>query len=289
MFESILIYLWQAFAATLIQILILCGPGLLLTLILHFEIGYVQSRAVNAIGRGWYLGLFAWLGTIIHELGHSVFCLIFGHKIVEIKLFHPDPESGTLGYVKHSYTRTNIYQITGNYFIGIGPILLGTTIIFLLCVWLLGINSFDSGSKIVNLSTQPGLWDGFRNLLPNLWGSSSYLLAQIFSGPHLMSWQLYVFLYLVLAIGSSITLSPPDIKSALGGFAIIVVLLLILNIATFWAGNFISGIAFGLAGYYALFGAIIFLIMLINLALVMILLPFSLKQGNHSRNTRPGK
>jgi hypothetical protein len=73
MVETILSYLWQAFSATLIQILILCGPGLLLTLILNFVTRFIQSRAINAIGRGWYLGLFGWLGTVVHELGHAIF------------------------------------------------------------------------------------------------------------------------------------------------------------------------------------------------------------------------
>ena len=149
MVELILSYLGQALAATFIQILILFTPGLLLTLILHFETGFIQHRTINTLGLRWYLGLFGWLGTIIHELGHALFCLIFRHKITEMKLLDPDPETGTLGYVRHSYDPKNIYQLVGNFFIGIGPILLGTAVIFLLCYWLLGLNTFNTATASV--------------------------------------------------------------------------------------------------------------------------------------------
>ena len=267
-------YLWQALSATLIQILILFGPGLLLTVLLHFETGFFQRRAVKIIGLGWYLGLFGWLGTIVHELGHAVFCLIFGHKITDMKLFHPDPQTGTLGYVKHTYKSNNIYQLMGNFFIGIGPILLGTAVIYLLSYWLLGINPFKLSVSFNAVDWQLNSWGAFTQLSQNIWNSSGNLLVEVFRPQNFSGWQLYVFLYLVLAIGSSITLSPPDIKGALGGFAVIVVLIFIFNLGTVWAGNFASNIVTGMAGYYPLFYTVVFLIMLLNAAAaVLVLLP----------------
>ena len=283
MVETIFSYLWQALSATLIQILILLGPSLFLTLILNFETRFIQTHAVSTMGRGWYLGLFGWLGTIIHELGHAIFCIIFGHKITEIKLFHPDPETGTLGYVKHSHNRTNIYQLAGNFFIGIGPILFGTAVIFLLFYFLLGLNPTDS-SKFSLSSYQPNSWEALRSLAQNTWSSSGQLLTEIFSWPHLASWQLYVFLYLAFAIGISVTLSPSDIKSALAGFLIILILLFIVNLATIWAGNFLTNIVIRIAGYYVLFYTLIFLILVINLAVALLVLaPLSILSNDHSR------
>jgi hypothetical protein len=277
MFESILLYLWSALSATLIQILLLLCPGLLLSIIINFETAFVQRRALNSIGRGWYLGLFGWLGTIVHELGHAVFCIIFGHKITDIKLFHPDPETGTLGYVKHSYNSRNIYQLAGNFFIGIGPILLGSLLIYLLSYWLLGLNPFNLVNNFDLASFQLNSWGALTQLLQNLWNSSGNLLKEVFSLQHLAGWQLYVFIYLVFAIGSSITLSPSDIKGALGGFIVIVVLIFFLNLATVWAGNFISDMIVRIAGYCAMFYAVVFLIILLNVAVaVLVLLPLSL-------------
>jgi len=284
MAETILSYLWQAFSATLIQILLLFGPGIILTIVLNFETGFMQRRAVNAMGQGLYLGLFGWLGTTLHELGHAIFCIIFGHKITDMKLFHPDPETGTLGYVKHSYNRTNIYQLVGNFFIGIGPILLGTAVIYLASYWLLGLNFLNLGSNFTGAASQMNSWNGFGELFQNLWNSAVNMFAAIFSWQHVSSWQLYIFIYLVFAIGSSITLSPPDIKAALGGFAVIVILVFIINLATFWAGNFITDAAINVAGYGVLFYTIIFLIALTNIAVgLIVILPLSLLKGSNSK------
>ena len=285
MVASVFSYLWQALSATLIQILILLGPGLFLSLILHFETRFIQNRAINIIGRGWYLGLFGWLGTVVHELGHALFCLIFGHKITDLKLFSPDSETGTLGYVKHSYNRKNIYQLVGNFFIGIGPILLGSAVIFLFCYWLLGLNPFNTSIYFSSASSQLGSsWDMFRETFQNLWSSSGRLFLDIFSWQHLSSWQLYVFIYLVFAIGSSITLSPPDVKAALAGFAVIVVLVFIVNLTTVWAGDFISNAVVGFSGYYSLFYTVIFLTIIVNLAVaLLLLLPLSALKSGHSK------
>jgi hypothetical protein len=155
--ESFLEYLWHGLTVTLMQFLVLLGPGLLLTLVLNIETGFIQNRALKIIGSGWYLGLFGWLGTSVHELSHAIFCFIFGHKIVDIKLFSPDPETGTLGYVEHSYNRRNIYQMIGNFFIGVGPVILGSAVIYLLFYWLLGINplnpAYNSGAVPSRLIT----------------------------------------------------------------------------------------------------------------------------------------
>src|SRR3989339_282782 len=82
------------------------------------------------------------VGTPIHELGHAVMCLIFDHKITDIKLLQFNDEQ-SLGYVAHAYNRRSLYQNIGNFFIGIGPIISGTISIILL-LWLLLPSEFSS-------------------------------------------------------------------------------------------------------------------------------------------------
>lgn len=284
MVESILSYFWQALSVTLIQVLILFGPGSVLTLILHLETGFIQKRALNRLGLRWYLVLFGWLGTVVHELGHALFCLIFRHKITEIKLLAPDPENGTLGYVKHSYNPQNIYQLAGNFFVGIGPILLGIAVIYLLSYWLLGLNPFNPGYSFNNVFSHLNTWETGRSLFQNLWNSSGHLLGDVFSRQHLSSWQLFLFIYLAFAIGSSITLSPPDIKAALSGFGIILILMFILNLATVWAGNFISNLVINISSYYVLFFVVVLLIFLVNLVIaLLIFLPLLFQHNSGSK------
>lgn len=82
------------------------------------RLGYPKLRFVTAF-----------IGVPVHEISHAIACLIFGHKINEIKLlqFNGTP---TLGYVNHSYSKRNVYHRIGNLFIGLAPIYIG----LILCV-----------------------------------------------------------------------------------------------------------------------------------------------------------
>ena len=75
------------------------------------------------------------IGTPVHELGHAIMCLIFGHKITDMKLWIPRPENGVYGYVAHSYNQKNLWQKLGNLFIGLGPIFSGLGVV-VLSLWL---------------------------------------------------------------------------------------------------------------------------------------------------------
>jgi hypothetical protein len=83
---------------------------------------------------------------MIHELSHALFCIIFGHKIQEMKLFSPEND-GTLGYVNHSYNPKNPYQQIGNFFIGTGPIWGGVLLLYVASYFLLpeGILNLTNG------------------------------------------------------------------------------------------------------------------------------------------------
>jgi hypothetical protein len=237
MVETVLSYLWAAILASLTQIGIFLVPGLVLTLIMNYASTLMQRRALATIGKSWFLGLFGWLGTVVHELGHAFFCLIFRHKITAMKLFDPDPETGTLGYVEHTYDSSNIYQLVGNFFIGIGPILLGTALIYILLFLLLGLNPFNFVTNVDLAMPHIYSWGILTTIIQTFWTSSTGLISEIFSGNNLSTWQLYVFIYLAFAIGSSITLSPSDIKGTLKGLSAILILVFIFNLATVWAGD----------------------------------------------------
>jgi len=284
MVEAVLSYLWAAILASLTQIGIFLVPGLVLTLIMNYASTLMQRRALATIGKSWFLGLFGWLGTVIHELGHAFFCLIFRHKITAMKLFDPDPETGTLGYVEHTYDSSNIYQLAGNFFIGIGPILLGTALIYILLFLLLGLNPFNFVTNVDLAMPHIYSWGILTTIIQTFWTSSTGLISEIFSGNNLSTWQLYVFIYLAFAIGSSITLSPSDIKGTLKGLSVILILVFIFNLATVWAGDLTSNIFKGTISYFLVFYISMFLILLMDIFVsFVLLLPLSLMTRHSKR------
>jgi hypothetical protein len=275
MIEPVLSYIWKATLASLIQIGIFFVPGFVLTLVVNYVSTLLQRRALLIIGRGWYLGLFGWLGTIIHELGHALFCIIFRHKITEMKLFDPDPETGTLGYVQHTYESSSLYQMAGNFFIGIGPILLGSGLIYLLLYLLLGLNPFKFAVNTGISSWDIYSWSVFINLLQNLRTSLTTLVSGIFSLINIASWQLYVFIYLTFTIGSSIILSPSDFKGVFKGLSIILPVIFIFNLFTVWAGDFTANIFRFTLSYFLIFYIAMLLVLLMDIALFVLFLPLS--------------
>jgi hypothetical protein len=277
-------YLWETTLVSLIQIGVFLGPSLVLAFGMNYESGFVQRRAFIIMGKGWYLGLFGWLGTIVHELSHAIFALVFRHKITAMKLFDPDPEDGTLGYVKTSYNPLSLYQLVGSFFIGIGPILLGTVIIYLLPHLLLNLAPFKLIDSLNITSSQIVSWDTLMQICQTLWSSSISMIWQVFSWHNLSTWQFYVFIYLAFAIGSCIRLSPADLKNASKGFGVILILIFIFNLATVWAGDFTLDVIIRSAGYLRVFYGGMFLILLLNIAVsILLLVPLSLLRSRHSK------
>ena len=131
---SLIGYLWGAITTTLSHLFILLGPALILASLMNMVATWVGRQGYRALGyRGFLFGV-SWLGVAVHELGHVIFCFLFLHKVERVRFFDPSSLDGSLGSVEHRYRRNNIYQEIGNFFIGIGPIILvRCSSIFSLC------------------------------------------------------------------------------------------------------------------------------------------------------------
>ena len=166
-------YIGQVIWQTILFLLIGVLPWIAVALVMQLLSNSIRKSLAKIFGIQGYIYLTA-PGVMIHEIGHAIFCLIFRHKIVEMKLFSPE-EDGTLGYVNHSYNPNSFYQRIGNFFIGTGPIWFGVAVLCLIS-WL---------------------------LLPN-----EMQISDFFSLNFWRRWQSYIWLYLALTIASHITLSP---------------------------------------------------------------------------------
>jgi hypothetical protein len=237
-------------------------------LLIHFISQLTFKSLENSLGsKGTYL--VAWLGTPIHELGHAFFCLAFGHRIENIQLFKPDPNTGTLGYVYHTWNPKNPWHVLGNFFIGIGPVVLGCAVLFGLFYFIMpgsggvwraiidNVNSIETGASL------SAYFAAFRD-------SGLAIIKLIFTVDNLSLWRFWVFLYLSVCVASNIRLSWADIKGSLAGLGCIVIPFLILNLILLLAGRTTDYVfpytASVLGGVYSL----------LLLALIMVLLGFVL-------------
>ena len=265
---AILGFIKDLIIATFSQIVSLFGGILLFGLLIHFISRFTFGILARAFGRkGTYL--VAWLGTPVHELGHAVFCLIFAHKITDIKFFKPEPLTGTLGYVDHRWNRSNPWQVLGNFFIGIGPIILG-------CVTLLATFYFlipDSSrvwDSVLALASEIDADKSIGSYYAILEGSALLMLKTVFTLSNLTDWRFWVFIYVSISIAANIRLSPADLRGTLSGLGCVILPFLIINLFGLLSGlsgsKFFPVTASSLGMVFSLF----------VLALVMALLGFAL-------------
>ncbi len=167
------------------------------------------------------------IGTPVHEMGHAIMCMIFGHKITDMKLWQPSARDGTLGYVTHKYNPRNIYHQFGNLFIGIGPIFSGLgvlTLVMFLC-FPSTLNAYFSSARGMVTGGENGFaifWEGMK-MIPRI--------IEEFSSNARPLWVRIVGVVTLLSVALHISLSPVDIKGALKAMPIYGALVLITTVA----------------------------------------------------------
>ncbi|WP_028313737.1 M50 family metallopeptidase [Desulfatibacillum aliphaticivorans] len=223
--QNIGIFALDSLKTTGMILLMIMGPGMLFALIMNSVSTRLKSELWNLLGRKLYLAAFGWLGVSVHELGHAVMCLLFGHKINKLQLFAPDQKSGTLGAVNHSFNPRNPYQVVGNFFIALGPVILGVAVIWAAAHFLLphGIASLDISVKWSDFRSL----DSFLRLAASSWDAAKDMLDDLFTKAVWSQWQTWVFTYILICVGSGISLSWSDISGGIEGFLAFFVLLFI--------------------------------------------------------------
>ncbi len=204
-------------------------------------------------------------GTPVHELSHALMCVLFAHRIVEIKLFQVSDSDGTLGYVSHTYNKRNVYQVIGNFFIGVAPIVVITALLYLVAYLLLPAMTADFFAHIGQIDLSEGL--------TSVMGCLFSAIGVFFS--YAVQWQWWVFLLIGMLLSLHMTLSGADIKGALGGLALVAVLLLIadivMGVVSMPALNAFTQVCLAAAGYLLSFFTIALIFALLA---VLISLPF---------------
>lgn len=254
---------------TVTYILILLGPGLIFAFILHYLHKFVESNAYALLGRNVYLGFFGGFGTMIHEIGHAIMCIIFGHQIVEMELFNLDPENGALGYVRHSYNQDSIWANIGNFFIGIGPIILGSLVVYFAASFLVSKSFFTPLENLhISIANFSSL-DAVTALFINSKKTFLLLADKMFTLENLWNWKFWLFIYILFVVGSSMNLSWADIEGASYGFGAIFTLFIFISIITLvFAGRLNTNWLISITRKYSFIYAIMLLSIFLNAVLL---------------------
>lgn len=205
------------FTENLFYLACLCAALFVVTVSLHLQERWVSRFVSRRLGWNAVL-LTGWLGVPCHEFSHLLVAKLFGHRIVAWKLFDPDPTTGTLGYVHHAYSKRNLWQSCGNFFIGISPMLWGGALLIAIFWWALPSSALSVLSQY--LESRPSttlhpfslehLVALFRNGISFV-GACLSLLWQ-----HRSGW-LLVQLYLAICIACHLAPSRADLRSGFVG------------------------------------------------------------------------
>lgn len=157
----------------------------------------------------------------------------------------------------------------GNFFIGVGPVVLGCAVLFGLFYFLIP----DSGSVwntiITNVSNiEKG--SPLASYLTVFRDSALSIIQLIFTWSNLALWQFWVFLYLSICVASNVRLSWLDIKGSLSGLGCVILPFLILNLILLLTGRTTDSVFPYTA---SVLGAVYSLLIL---ALIMVLIGFIL-------------
>lgn len=178
-------------------------------------------RRLIGRGAGTVFDVTAVLGTPVHELGHAAMCLLFGHKILRMKLWSPRAKGGLYGYVEHSYHRKNLWARMGNLFIGIGPLFSGLGVV-VLALWLCFPTVWEAYLATTGavLSTEAG-WSELLRCVPIL---PRDLLLRFAVDPMRSSFGAAV----ILSVALHVSMSWQDVKGALRALPIYLALVAVL-------------------------------------------------------------
>ncbi|MBE0662799.1 MAG: hypothetical protein IH597_10040 [Bacteroidales bacterium] len=229
--DAVLEFLKSVTLLTVSQLISIFGILFIFGLVLYFLARNTRRVYMKSVGSTLDIIVTGWIGTPVHELGHAIFCLIFFHKIERIKLFDPNPKDGSIGYVIHSYDRKNIWHRIGNFFIGVGPIIFGSIVLYAAMYYLVpnikGVFSEIKKHGATISSLELSNWQfAYKSLLDAV----TITLKALSNPANFTEWQFWLFIYLSMSIASHMELSPPDLKGALGGFITLALFIFFLNL-----------------------------------------------------------
>jgi len=211
------------------------------------------------------------IGTPVHELSHALACLLFGLRITAISLYSPNVITGSLGFVRFSYSPGNLRHALGMAVQGVAPLIVGSLVVVLGLGTQYEVTTPNQG--VVGI----GLW-----LLQVASVTAHAFLDHAFGG---LVGALSAALLLIVAMHA--IPSWADIKTGLKGLVLLLILggSLVIGLEAIWASG-ASLLGRDAAGYllhaaagvewaliWALYGAVSVVTLAVAASVIFILVP----------------
>jgi hypothetical protein len=261
--EQVFNFISEVIKITILQVAILLGPLLILSLLLHFVSHWFRNSLYWLIGDRLYFILFEKLSIILHEFGHAMFCFIFRHRVYHIDLSREN------AHVGRKYSPDNAYQLVGEFFVGLGPILLATSILYLSAYLMFRETILV---PFINLEISYLDFESFKSIRGFLSVSMTTffsVLKDFFALKNWIDWKFYLFLYVLIVAGNSMSLSLDDIRIFFLGFSVVIVFFLISSIIFQFTGSLDESWLFSITRYYSSFISVMLLCLLFNATLII--------------------
>ncbi|HUT76753.1 MAG TPA: hypothetical protein VM285_03650 [Polyangia bacterium] len=258
---AIAAYLGSALLAAGVGLGLVLGPAALALALTSVTSSFSERNLLFLLGPRAYLATFGWLGTAVHELSHALMCLVFRHRVTELRLFDPSLKKGAIGYVEHEWTPGSLYQKIGNFFIGIAPLIMGSGLLAG-AGWLL----LDGTGP----SQVPGTLYPSNSLLFDTFHHAADAIAALASAACPTDWRWWLLLYLAIAVGASINLSLADLEGSLHGLGLIALATALFYLATHWAWDWNAILAGRIAAIHGPLLALLLLVSGLNLAVGLV-------------------
>ncbi len=251
MLQQILYFFKKVLILTAIEVLWAFTFVIIFGFLLYVFASRTRMLYYKSFGVKGELYITGFVGVPIHELGHLIFCVIFRHRVDDVKLLDINATNGVLGYVNHSYRKDSVYQNIGNFFIGVGPIIFGTVVLYALLNFMLpslrddvffsitgtiyeSINSLtfqsfavDDAGSIFSIFTDE--LKRLQILFVAMITTTKLLLSSFTNTDYTTSLLFWLFIYLSICIASHMELSPPDISHVTKAIFVILVFMLLAN------------------------------------------------------------
>lgn len=253
-------YVVRALAATGWALLLVLGPALAIGAAMHAVADVAQRRAAATVGFRAYYYAGGWIGTAVHEAGHALFALLFGHEVTSVKWFDARARGGTLGHVRHRFDPWNPFHRVGEFFIGVGPLVLGGAVVWGAARWLLGPAPFAPAAAL----SAAGGGGSAAALAAHTWDAVREMLEALVTTRNLRTWRFWAFVYVAFAVGSGGRLSRSDVASVARGLLAIAAIVLVANLATLWSGHDGAPVVRGAARLSASYDALMLLVLAAN-------------------------